>query len=256
MTQKQLAERLGVNATYITNVEAGRLNLTVGKIAELSDALGAAVSLRLALPPALNVDPEELIADPHTAAGRLRRDALLDDVASFILEHGVIDFSIKQAAIAAGTDYRVLLHYFGSAPELIREALDHLRQRRATAAVNRPLRLEGGPLVRGWSFLTADEPAARALLEGLALAVAQPEDFASIAVDGVDQYMPFIEAFTPPEWDDERRMAVGTLSLAVIRGLMLDWLATHDADRTDAAMQEFERLATEAGWIAVPTEQA
>jgi len=49
MTQVQLAERLGVNPSYVTNVEAGRVNLTVGQLANIGSSLDAGLRIDLAL---------------------------------------------------------------------------------------------------------------------------------------------------------------------------------------------------------------
>ena len=38
LTQAELARRLDVNASYITNVEAGRVNLTVGQLGAFAKA--------------------------------------------------------------------------------------------------------------------------------------------------------------------------------------------------------------------------
>jgi transcriptional regulator with XRE-family HTH domain len=43
LTQDQLAQRLGCSGSYIANVEAGRENLTVGRIASFAEALGRAM---------------------------------------------------------------------------------------------------------------------------------------------------------------------------------------------------------------------
>jgi transcriptional regulator with XRE-family HTH domain len=40
LTQAQLGQRMDVSASYITNLEAGRLNPTVGQIANIANALG------------------------------------------------------------------------------------------------------------------------------------------------------------------------------------------------------------------------
>jgi transcriptional regulator with XRE-family HTH domain len=39
MTQAELATRLGVGASYVANLEAGRTNPTVGQLAAVADAL-------------------------------------------------------------------------------------------------------------------------------------------------------------------------------------------------------------------------
>jgi transcriptional regulator with XRE-family HTH domain len=48
LTQLELAKRLELTIPYISNVEAGRVNLTVGQLARFADALGS--DLRLSLP--------------------------------------------------------------------------------------------------------------------------------------------------------------------------------------------------------------
>jgi UDP-N-acetylglucosamine 1-carboxyvinyltransferase len=48
LTQAQLAERLEVNPSYVTNVEAGRVNLTVGQLAHIGSALDAGLRVNLA----------------------------------------------------------------------------------------------------------------------------------------------------------------------------------------------------------------
>lgn len=46
-TQQELATRLGVNASYISNLEAGRVNPTIGQMAAIADALGYGLTLTL-----------------------------------------------------------------------------------------------------------------------------------------------------------------------------------------------------------------
>ena len=47
LSQAELARRLGVSPPYITNVEAGRVNLTVGQLANIASALGTALEVHL-----------------------------------------------------------------------------------------------------------------------------------------------------------------------------------------------------------------
>jgi transcriptional regulator with XRE-family HTH domain len=49
LTQTELAKRLDLTTPYVSNVEAGRVNLTVGQLARFADALGS--DLQLHLPP-------------------------------------------------------------------------------------------------------------------------------------------------------------------------------------------------------------
>ena len=63
LTQAEVAERLATSPTYITNVEAGRLNLTLGQLTRIAAALGASLDLKL---PLVEVEPAT-VAEPVAA---------------------------------------------------------------------------------------------------------------------------------------------------------------------------------------------
>ena len=48
LTQAEVADRLELNASYVSNVEAGRVNLTIGQLARIADAIGCDLTLGLA----------------------------------------------------------------------------------------------------------------------------------------------------------------------------------------------------------------
>ncbi len=62
LTQAEVAERLATSASYITNVEAGRVNLTLGQLSRIAAAIGA--ELRVSLP-LIEMEPA-LVAVPVT----------------------------------------------------------------------------------------------------------------------------------------------------------------------------------------------
>ena len=181
--------------------------------------------------------------------GRRRREQLLLAVADYILEEGVVDFSLRRAAAAAGTTHRMLTYHFGSAAELIREALSVLRTRRVERAVTADPLSESTQLRDSWRALMGDEASARVLLQGIGLALAEPERYGAIGRDSVEVYLPPIEASLPAQWTAGQRQRAATLILAVIRGLMLDGFATGEAERVDAALTLFEELLVDAGWL-------
>ena len=49
LTQAELAARIDASASYITNIEAGRVNVTIGQLAHIADALGAGLTVDLPL---------------------------------------------------------------------------------------------------------------------------------------------------------------------------------------------------------------
>ena len=57
LTQAQVAARLGVNPSYVTNLEAGRVNATVGQLAHVAEALGAGLDVNF---PVLASEPVRL----------------------------------------------------------------------------------------------------------------------------------------------------------------------------------------------------
>ena len=63
LTQAEVAARLDTSPTYITNVEAGRLNLTLGQLTRVAAAIGADLQVRL---PLVTVEPSR-VAEPVAA---------------------------------------------------------------------------------------------------------------------------------------------------------------------------------------------
>ncbi|MGH2904411.1 MAG: helix-turn-helix domain-containing protein [Solirubrobacteraceae bacterium] len=50
LTQAEIAERLGVSPSYISAVEAGRRNLTVGQLANIANAMRLGIQLSFIQP--------------------------------------------------------------------------------------------------------------------------------------------------------------------------------------------------------------
>src|SRR5689334_24908601 len=71
--------------------------------------------------------------------GAARRRELLDRVTDDLAANGLVDFSLRRAARAAGTTHKVLLYHFDSAEDLLAQAIRQLRERRignALAAID------------------------------------------------------------------------------------------------------------------------
>src|SRR6266540_6798396 len=73
--------------------------------------------------------------------GEARRRELLDRVTDDLAVNGLVDFSLRRAARAAGTTHKVLLYHFDGADDLLTQAIHQLRERhidRGLAAATRP----------------------------------------------------------------------------------------------------------------------
>src|SRR5262244_4086490 len=70
-----------------------------------------------------------------SARGEARRRELLDRVTDDLAVNGLVDFSLRRAARAAGTTHKVLLYYFDGVDDLLGQAIFQLRERRIGKAL-------------------------------------------------------------------------------------------------------------------------
>jgi transcriptional regulator with XRE-family HTH domain len=50
LTQTQVGERLDVSQSYVNRMESGRINMTIGQLGRVCEALGATLRVRLDVP--------------------------------------------------------------------------------------------------------------------------------------------------------------------------------------------------------------
>jgi AcrR family transcriptional regulator len=182
-----------------------------------------------------------------------RRDELLERAYGYVLEHGLADLSLRPLATAIGSSPRVLLYLFGSKDGLVRtllarartDELDFLAALRQPAADPPSL---ADTARRVWRWLVADNH--RALLtlwvEGYARSLVEPDgpwgDFAHATVTD------WLDLLATAQPERQRRTRTGitqrTLVLAILRGALLDLLATGDTERTTAAVHQQLRSLT------------
>src|SRR5258708_17427278 len=94
--------------------------------------------------------------------GEARRQELLGRVADDLAVNGLVDFSLRRAARAAGTTHKVLLYHFDGAEDLLMQAILQLRERRSAkalaAATEGPARRSLAEWVRAvWPVLVGEE---------------------------------------------------------------------------------------------------
>ena len=63
LTQAEVAARLETSPPYVTNVEAGRLNLTLGQLTRVAAAIGADLQVTM---PLVTIEPSR-VAEPTSA---------------------------------------------------------------------------------------------------------------------------------------------------------------------------------------------
>jgi AcrR family transcriptional regulator len=155
-----------------------------------------------------------------TPRGEARRQDLLDRVTEDLAVNGLVDFSLRRAARAAGTTHKVLLYHFDGADDLLRQAIFQLRERRisrglAAAAVGPRL----ADRVRAvWPILISEE--GWVLDQAIGLALYDSDRYAELG-RASQQYLPALLSLCPAEWSDRRKLEVSEMILAVLRGFVV-----------------------------------
>jgi AcrR family transcriptional regulator len=169
-----------------------------------------------------------------------RQDELLELAYQHVLTRGLSDMSLRPLAKAIGSSPRVLLFLYGSKDALIRALLDRARadELAAIAAfreLDSPADLSDSAL-QVWQWLSA--PGHRHLLglwvEAYGRSLVDPAGpWSGFAARTVQDWLGLLASRQPPRW---RRTAAAaaerTAVLALLRGAMLDLLATGDLART------------------------
>ena len=182
-----------------------------------------------------------------------RRHELLELAYAYVLEHGVSDLSLRPLAAAIGSSPRVLLFLFGSKAELVQALLARAREDELEllSRVRAASDAEGGDLLAVaaelWSWLSTE--GRRGLLtlwvEGYARSLIDPDGpWAGFAAATVADWLEVLTAAAEaPDSGARVGVAVGaagevepTLVLAVLRGALLDLLATGEVERTTRAV--------------------
>jgi AcrR family transcriptional regulator len=174
-----------------------------------------------------------------------RKRELLEAAYAYVLGNGLADMSLRPLAKAIGSSPRVLLFLFGSKEGLIRALLARMRENELRyldefrAVRGRPDGLvPAGHEVWSWLAAPSHRPLLALWVEGYARSLlGDPGPWADFGRDTVHDWLELLAERQPaarrdtPEAEAER-----TLLLAVLRGAMLDLLATGDIDRVSSAV--------------------
>jgi AcrR family transcriptional regulator len=176
--------------------------------------------------------------------GSARRAELLARAYDYVLAHGMADLSLRPLAAAIGSSPRVLLFLFGSKDGLVAALLARARADEvALLRSARPAGADVSAVVRTtWDWLAdpAHRPVLTLWLEAYARSLVEPNGpWAGFARDTVADWLTMLAAAQPVA---RRRTKAGaaerTHALAVLRGALLDLLATGDEARTTAAVRQ------------------
>jgi AcrR family transcriptional regulator len=182
-----------------------------------------------------------------------RQSELLELAYGYALAHGLADLSLRPLATAIGSSPRVLLFLFGSKDNLIRALLNRSRSDEMTMLAELRSTQPDADLAtvaaHVWRWLAAPEhrDLLRLWVEGYARSLVEPSGpWADFAAATVKDWLDVLAGYQPPQHRDaSQAIAQRTAVLAILRGALLDLLATGDEERVTAAVAR--ELAAHAG---------
>lgn len=166
-----------------------------------------------------------------------RRGELLEAAYRYVLERGLVDLSLRPLAAAVGSSPRVLLFLFGSKAGLVEAILGRARADELDALERvraRPDAAARDTVTATWEWLASPQhrPLLVLWLEAYGRSLVEPAGpWGGFAARTVADWLGVLA----PSGDE----VDATLRLAVLRGAMLDVLATGDVRRTTEAVRRF-----------------
>jgi AcrR family transcriptional regulator len=175
-----------------------------------------------------------------------RKAELLEATYQYVLENGLARLSLRPLATAIGSSPRVLIFLFGNKDGLVRAVL--ARARGDELAMLDRVGMSDDPVVGGlataverlWTWLAAakHQQLLKLWAETYASSLMEPDGpWGDFAAATVNDWLIVLSAYqSPGERDSAEGAAHRTLALAVLRGALLDLLATADHERVTAAV--------------------
>jgi AcrR family transcriptional regulator len=163
------------------------------------------------------------------------RTALLEAVIESIARHGLGARSLRDLAADAGTSHRMLIHHFGSRDGLLVAIVAEVEARQREILQSLPA--DETAIVAMWKRLAEPElwPLERLFYECYARGAQGEPPFDRLLPALVEDWL---QLFPRGRTRDQARLV-----LAVVRGLLLDLVATEDRAGVDRAMKQFVTIA-------------
>ncbi|MBW0014340.1 TetR/AcrR family transcriptional regulator [Mycobacterium sp.] len=168
-----------------------------------------------------------------------RRRQLLDALIAEFAAGGIGDRSLRDVAAAVGTSHRMLLHHFGSREDLLVAIVEEVERRQMGVLRDLPA-TPAESFAEMWADVRRPDlrNLERLFFECYARAAQGEKPFVRMVPGAVDGWLDEAEAVTGGPID----RAMARLGLAVVRGLLLDLVATDDEAGVDAAATAFAEL--------------
>jgi AcrR family transcriptional regulator len=185
------------------------------------------------------------VSTRSAAAGSVPRERLIEKVTDYLSEHGVGDISLRELASGIGTSHRMLIYHFGSKDGLLVEVARRVEARQQQVLAELLESFDGTPVELArvfWQLLRSPTlaPLERLFFELYGQGL-QGRHFAVGFLDGIvgswiDRSAPGLVALGLSEAEARIEARLG---IAIVRGLLLDVLATGEETEVDASYDRY-----------------
>jgi AcrR family transcriptional regulator len=168
------------------------------------------------------------------------RSRLLEAAVSHAMASGIADLSLREIAAAVGTSHRMLLYHFKSREGLLVAVTEAVEECQRQAAFDAGVDLEG--FTATWARVSDPGlwPQERLFFELYSLALLNRPGMEGFLDRAMESWLtPAVAALVEAGEDPGQARADARLALAVVRGLLLDLLATGDREGVDRAFERF-----------------
>ena len=172
------------------------------------------------------------------------RDRLLAAAVDHALSAGIADLSLRELAAAIGTSHRMLIYHFGSREGLLAAVTKQVEEQQKAALLGSGTTADDAR--RSWRHISDPSlwPQERLFFELYAHALLRRPGTEGFLDGIVENWVaPMAAILTGAGADERTARADARLAVAVVRGLLLDLLATNDRAGVDDAYERFLEYA-------------
>jgi AcrR family transcriptional regulator len=176
--------------------------------------------------------------------GQAPRGKLLAAAIDYVVAHGLGDLSLRDLAAAIGTSHRMLIYHFGSKEGLLVAIVAAIEADQRDFLAGLAADPDAGPVEATrimWERVSdpAMWPSERLFFEVYGQALQGRPGTAGFGDGGAESWVELAANANPFGLPAKTARADARLGVAVVRGLLLDLLATGDRAAVDAAFERF-----------------
>lgn len=177
------------------------------------------------------------------------KSTIIQNAATYVLEHGLADESIRTIAQGIGTSHRMINYHFGGSEEFWEALINEIRRveidrsRTYFAQVGAPASQE---VSQAWSHFSTPEyqKIFQLIFEIYVKVLRSPHGHEAFVHSFIDEWLQLLTTHLTQHhaMAAEEALPYARLRLACIRGLMLDLLLTQQSESIAQAAQLFDQL--------------